>query len=81
MSEEIKKVISDTENIENPDKIDKFVDAEAEKLLVLFKQTFNEHHEKKLKEEIIENNMNLDCEDGLVTDILIKIAKRIRESI
>ena len=69
MSEEIKKVISDTENIDNPDKIDKFVDA------------FNEHHEKKLKEEIIENNMNLDFEDGLVTDILTKIAKRIRESI
>ena len=54
---------------------------QKQKNYLLFKQTFSEHHEKKLKEEIIESNMNLDCEDGLVTDILTRIAKRIRESI
>ena len=78
VSEEIKKVKSETEIIDNSDK---FIDAEAEKYVLLFEKTFNEHHEKKLKEENTENNTNLDCEDGLVTEILTKIAKRIRECI
>ena len=45
------------------------------------KKTFNEHHERKLNEENTENNTNLDCEDGVVTEILTNIAKRIRECI
>ena len=78
VAEEIKKVKSEAEIIDNSDK---FIDAEAEKFLLLFEKIFNEHHEKKLKEENTENNTDLDCEDGLVTDFLTKIAKRIRECI
>ena len=76
--EEIKKIKSETEITDNSDK---FIDAEAEKFLLLFKKMFNEHHEKKLKEENTENNTNLDCEDRIVTDILTKIAKKISEYI
>ena len=50
-------------------------------MLLLFERTFNRHHEKKLKEENNEHKTNLDCEDGVVTGILTKIAKRIREGI
>ena len=46
VSEEIKKVKSEAEIIDNSDK---FIDAEAEKFLLLFKKMFNEHHEKKVK--------------------------------
>ena len=28
------------------------------------KKTFNEHHDKKLREQNTESNTNLDCEDG-----------------
>ena len=45
------------------------------------KQTFSEHHENILKEENIEKNGNLDCEDGKVSDVLTKIAKKFRETI
>ena len=76
--EEIKKIKSETEITDNSDK---FIDAEAEKFLLFFKKMFNEHHEKKLKEENTENNTNLDCEDRIVTDILTKIAKKISEYI
>ena len=76
--EEIKKIKSETEITDNSDK---FIDAEAEKFLLLFKKMFNEHHEKKLKEENTENNTNLDCEDRIVTDILTKIAKKISKYI
>ena len=34
------------------------------------KKTFNEYHEKDLKEG------NFDCEDGFVTDFLTKVAKK-----
>ena len=73
VSKEIEKVKPDAENIDNPDKIDKFVDAETEKSILLFEKTFNEHNEKKVKRR---NNTNLDCEDGVVTDTLTKIAVR-----
>ena len=59
-------------NIEDTDEI---IKAEAEKLLLYFEKAFNEYHEKKLKEE------NLDCEHGIVTDFLTKVAKKIREHI
>ena len=78
VSEEIKKVKSETEITDDSDK---FIDAEAEKVSLLFEKTFNEHHEQKLNEENTENNTNLDCEDGVVTEILTNIAKRIRECI
>ena len=53
VSEEIRKVKS-----EITDDSDKFIDAEAGKFLLLLEKTFNEHHEKKLKEENTENNTN-----------------------
>ena len=76
MPEEIKNVKSDTENINNPDEIDKILDAKAENSFYYWKKTFNEHDENKLKEEYIENNTNLDCENGVVTGILTKTAKK-----
>ena len=58
------------------------VNVEAEKFLLLFEKTFSEHHENILKEENIEKkNDNLGCEDGIVGNILTKIAKKIRETI
>ena len=45
------------------------------------KTTFNEHHDKKLREQNTESTTNLDCEDGVITDILTEIAIRIREYI
>ena len=56
---------------------DKIIETEAERFLLLFEKTFNEYHKKNLKEE------NLDCEDGIVTDFLTKVAKKkkIREHI
>ena len=45
------------------------------------KKTFSEHHENILKEENIEKNDNLNSEDGIASDILTKIAKKIRETI
>ena len=59
-------------NIEDTDKI---IKVEAERFLLLFEKTFNKYHEKNLKEE------NLDCEKGIVTDFLTKVAKKIREHI
>ena len=74
--EEIKNVKSDTENINNPDEIDKFLDAKAENSFYYLKKTYNEHDEKKFKEEYIENNTNLDCENGVVNGILTKTAEK-----
>ena len=75
-SEEIKQAKSDIEN--NLDKTEQeLVDAEPEKVLLLFDKTFSEHHEKKLNNE---NNANLDCENGVVSNILTKIAKKIRKN-
>ena len=78
VSEEIKKAKSETEITGDSNK---FMDTDAEKFLLLFEKTFNEHHEKKLKEENTENKTNLDCEDGVVTRILTKITKGIRKCI
>ena len=50
---------SDAENNSN----DKFVNAEAEKFLLLFDKTFTEFHEKKLDSK---NNADIDSEEGLV---------------
>ena len=58
-------------NIEDTDKI---IETEAERFLLLFEKTFNEYHKKNLKEE------NLDCEDGIVTDFLTKVAKKKSEN-
>ena len=74
--EEIENVKSDTENINNPDEIDKFLDAKAENSFYYLKKTYNEHDEKKFKEEYIENNTNLDCENGVVNGILTKTAEK-----
>ena len=75
-SEEIKKAKLDAEN--NLDKTEKeLVDAEAEKLLLLFDKAFSEHHEKELNNE---NDANLDCEDGVVDDALTKTAKKSEKS-
>ena len=77
-TEEIKKSKSDAENnlVKTEVELDaELIDAEAEKFLLLFDKTFSEHHQKKL------NDANLDCEDGIVDDILTKITKQIRENI
>lgn len=50
-----------------------------EKFLILFEKTFSGHYENTLKEENTEKNVNLDSEKGIVSDILTKIAKNIRE--
>ena len=50
VSEEIKKVKSETEITDNSDK---FIDAEAEKYVLLFEKTFNEHHETNLTSKLI----------------------------
>ena len=42
---------------------------------------FSEHHENILKEENIKKYGNLDYEDGIVDNILTKIAKKFRETI
>ena len=52
------------------------VDAEAEKFLLLFDRIFSEYHEKKLNSKNNENNANLDCEEGVISNILTKIAKK-----
>ena len=78
MSEETKKVKSETEI---SDDSDKFVDAKTENSSYYLKKTFNEHHDKKLREQNTECNTNLDCEDRVITDILTEIAIRIRECI
>ena len=67
-----KKKKTEKFNIEDTDEI---IEAEAERFLLLFEKTFNEYHEKKLKEE------SLDCEDSIVTDFLTKVANKIREHI
>ena len=59
-------------NIEDTDEI---IEADAEMFLLLFEKPFNEYHEENLKEK------NLDCEYGVVTEFLTKIAKKIREHI
>ena len=59
-------------NIEDTDEI---IEVDAEMFLLLFEKPFNEYHEKNLKEK------NLDCEYGVVTEFLTKIAKKIREHI
>ena len=53
---------------------DEIIETEAERFLLLFEKIFNECREKKLKEE------NLDCEDGIVTDFLIKVAKKSEDT-
>ena len=73
VTEETKKAKTDTEN--NLDKTEEelkaeLVEVEAEKFLLLFEKISCEHHEKKL------NDANVDCEDGIVEDILTKIAKK-----
>ena len=78
VSGEIKKVKTDIEHINDPN--EELVNAEAEKFLLLFEKTFFEHLEKTLKEENIEKK-SLDSEDGIVSDILTKIAKEIRGTI
>ena len=50
-------------------------EAEEERFLLFFEKTFNEVHEKNLKEE------SLDCENGVVTDFLTMVAKKMREQI
>ena len=78
-SEETKNTKADTEN--NLDKtVEELADAEAEKFLILLDKTFNDHHEKKLNNKNNENNANLDCEDGSVSDILIKIEKKYQRT-
>ena len=80
VSEENKIVKTDIEHINDPN--EEVVNAEAEKFLLLFEKTFSEHHENILKEEKNgEKNDNLECEDGIVGNILTKIAKKIRETI
>ena len=66
------KEVAEKFNIEDTDEI---IKEEAERFLLLFEKTFNEYHEKKLKEE------NLDCEHGIITDFLTKVAKKIRQYI
>ena len=53
---------------------DEIIETEAERFLLLFEKIFNECRKKKLKEE------NLDCEDGIVTDFLIKVAKKSEDT-
>ena len=79
VSEEIKKVKTDIEHINEPN--EELVNAEVEKFLILFEKTFSGHHENTLKEENTEKNFNLDSEKGIVSDILTKITKNIRETI
>ena len=75
VSEEIKKVKTDIENVN--DLQEELVNAEAEKFLLLFEKTFSKH-KNILKEE----NDNLDCEEcGITGNILTKIGKKIRETI
>lgn len=69
MSEELKEVKSETQITDDSDKIS------------YSKKTFKEYHEKKLEEENTENNTNFDCEYRVVTNILTKITKKIRECI
>ena len=66
------KIMTEKFNIEDTDEI---IEADAEMFLLLFEKPFNEYHEKNLKEK------NLDCEYGVVTEFLTKIAKKIREHI
>ena len=54
---------------------DEIIKAEAERFLLLFEKTFNEYCEKNLKQK------SLDCEEGVVTDALTKVARKIREHI
>ena len=71
-SKKKKKKMTEKFNIEDTDEI---IEAEAERFLLLFEKTFNEYHEKNLKEE------SLDCEDSVVTDFLTEVANKIREHI
>ena len=45
------------------------------------KKRFSEHYENILKEENIEKNDNLASENVIVSNILTKISKRIRDAI
>lgn len=69
MPEELKEVKSETQITDDSDKIS------------YSKKTFKEYHEKKLEEGNTENNTNFDCEYGVVSNILTKITKKIRECI
>ena len=58
--EEIKKVKTDIEHINDPN--EELVNAEVEKSHLLYEKTFREHCENILKEENVEKNDNLDPE-------------------
>ena len=49
VSEEIKKVKTDIEHINEPN--EELVNAEVEKFLILFEKTFSGHHENTLKKK------------------------------
>ena len=74
VSEEIKKVKTDIEHINEPN--EELVNAEVEKFLILFEKTFSGHHENTWKEENTEKNVHLDSQKRIVSDILTKIAKK-----
>ena len=58
--EEIKKVKTDIEHINDPN--EELVNAEVEKFQLLYEKTFRKHCENILKEENVEKNDNLDPE-------------------
>ena len=65
------KKMTEKFNIKTTDEI---IETEAERFMLLFEKIFNECREKNLKEE------NLDCEDGIVTDFLTKVAKKSEDT-
>ena len=67
MSEEIQKVKTDI--IDDPE--NELINHEAEKFLQLFERAFSEKHEKNIE--------HLNCDDGIVSNILSKVAQKIRE--
>ena len=78
VSEEISKVKTDIEHINDPN--EELVNAEVEKFLLLFEKTFREHHQNILKEENTEKKDNLDYEDRIVGNILTKIGKKSQKN-
>ena len=67
-----KKKVSEKFNIEDTAES---IELEAERFLLLFEKACHEYHEKCLKDK------NINREDGVVTDFLTKVAKKIREHI
>ena len=78
VSEEISKIKTDIEHINDPN--EELVNAEVEKFLLLFEKTFREHHQNILKEENTEKKDNLDYEDRIVGNILTKIGKKSQKN-